>query len=85
MSKTYIITLLLALSMLCFAQAVTAKSIRCGVHVISDAQRNGPGKFEVLKKCGEPSAREGDVFVYTRSGKPVSLYFNAQGQLTSIK
>jgi len=85
MSKTHMIILLLTLTAAFFSQSATAKSIRCGIHVISDAQRNGPNKFEVLKKCGEPTSRQGDVFIYTRSGKPVELYFNAQGMLTSIK
>ncbi|MCU7959400.1 MAG: DUF2845 domain-containing protein [gamma proteobacterium symbiont of Bathyaustriella thionipta] len=85
MSRTCMITLILALTVTFISQSAAAKSIRCGIHVISDAQRKGPGKFEVLKKCGEPSSRQGDVFVYTRSGKPVELRFDSRGMLTSIK
>ena len=28
-------------------------SMRCGTHIISAGQQNSPGKYEVLKRCGE--------------------------------
>lgn len=61
-------------------------SMRCGTHIISPGGRHGPGKYEVLKKCGEPTARQGDTWVYERPGdvKRV-LRFDASGNLTRIE
>lgn len=61
-------------------------SIRCGTHIVTPGGRHGPGKYEVLKKCGEPTARQGDTWVYEqpRDGKRV-LRFDANGNLTRVE
>ena len=59
--------------------AALAGNIRCGGHLISDGGRNGPGKYEVLKKCGEPTARLGNTWVYERGGKKSVISFNDSG------
>jgi hypothetical protein len=51
------------LSML-FMQTALAGSMRCGTHIISTGGLHGPGKYEVLKKCGEPTVRAGDTWIY---------------------
>ncbi len=57
--KTLLITLIAAFSMLMF-QSVYAGSMRCGSHLITDGGRYGPGTYEVLKRCGEPTFRQGN-------------------------
>jgi hypothetical protein len=41
--------------------------------------------YEVLKKCGKPTERYGNTWIYVRSGKPPRvLRFNDAGQLETI-
>ncbi len=59
--------------------------MRCGTHTISDSGRRGPGKYEVLKKCGEPTERFGNTWIYDRPGRSKKiLRFNDAGQLRNI-
>jgi hypothetical protein len=63
-----------------------AESTRCGQHIISSGERHGTDKYEVLKKCGEPTIRTSDTWIYERSqGKKVIMVFNANGDLSRIK
>ncbi len=62
-----------------------ASSMKCGVHLIQDQQINGPGKYEILKKCGEPASRYGNTWVYEISGRNYVLTFKDNGQLRNIK
>ncbi len=58
----------------------------CGIHIIHDGGRHKSGKYEVLKKCGEPSFREGNTWVYdTGRGSTRVLRFNRNGFLASIQ
>jgi len=65
-------------------QSAFAGSMRCGVHSIQDSGRVGSGKYEVLKKCGEPTFRQGNSWVYKKSGNSYILKFNDNGFLISI-
>ena len=61
-------------------------SMRCGTHIISASERNGPERYEVLKKCGEPTARSGNTWVYERShGAKTVVVFDASGKLSRIE
>ena len=65
--------------------SATTGSIRCGGHVISDSGRTGPGKYEVIKKCGQPTERFGNTWIYDRAGQTRKiLRFNDSGELQSI-
>ena len=65
---------------------VLADSMRCGTHIISSGGRHGPGQYEVLKKCGEPTARSGDVWIYELPGGTRRvLVFDANGSLSRIE
>ena len=68
------------------AQCANAGSLRCGVHLISDGGRSAPGKYEVLKKCGEPTFRQGNTWIYEGSDNLSRrvLQFNDSGLLTRI-
>lgn len=61
-------------------------SMRCGTHIVTGGQRHGPGKYEVLKKCGEPTQRNGDTWIYDKPGnfKHV-VFFDASGRLMRIE
>jgi len=62
-----------------------ADSMRCGSHIISSGGLHGPGKYEVLKKCGQPAARSGDTWIYEQpGGSRRVVVFDASGYVASI-
>lgn len=80
------VTAALLLMVLAFEPAFASGSMRCGTHVVSPAGRHGPGKYEVLKKCGEPTARVGDTWIYEKAGGAKrELRFDASGNLTRVQ
>ena len=68
------------------AQSASAGGMRCGVHLVTDGGRHGPGKYEVLKRCGEPTYRQGNTWVYDKDGSQSKkvLHFNDTGLLDKI-
>ena len=63
-----------------------ADSTRCGRPVISSGQRQGTDKYEVLKKCGEPTTRAGNTWIYEKSrGIRTVMVFDDLGKLSSIR
>lgn len=81
--KTLLITLIAGFSILVL-QSVYAGSITCGTHIISDGGRHGPGAYELLKRCGEPTFRRGNTWIYQKGNKTYSIHFNDSGDITSI-
>ena len=61
-----------------------AGSMRCRGHHITDGGRHGPGKYEVLKKCGEPTERYGNTWIYDQGRSRYVLRFNDAGLLVAI-
>lgn len=62
-----------------------AGSMRCGSHIISDGQRHGIGRYEVQKRCGEPTERYGDTWIYDKPGQARrALSFGPDGTLRDI-
>ena len=84
-SKTRLIVASACLSIL-VAQPAFANSMRCGTHIVTASDR-GPGMYEVLKRCGEPTRRSGRTWVYEKSTSPVSniLHFDGSGHLYRIE
>ena len=72
-----------ALLVLAFEPA-WAGYIRCGQHTIQDGGRHGGGMYEVLKKCGEPTTRIGNTWIYDSGGKKTVIKFNDSGRISSI-
>ena len=68
-----------------FAGTVFADSMRCGTNLISSGQRHGGGKYEVLKKCGEPKLRMGNIWVYEKGGGSREVHFNDAGRIVRIR
>ena len=63
-----------------------ADSVRCGSHIVSTGDRHGTDKYEVLKKCGEPTLRAGNTWIYERSqGAKWVMVFDASGKLSRIE
>ena len=76
------ITLVVAM----FTTEALANSMRCGTHIVSAGQRKGMGKYEVLKRCGEPTERYGNTWVYDRPGQLKRvLTFGPDGRLSRIE
>ena len=66
-------------------EPVFAGSMRCGTHLISTGQ-NGPYRHEVLKRCGEPTAREGRAWFYKKSSSVTRVVrFDGSGQVYAIQ
>ena len=79
----WIVASVILLSML-LIQTAFAGSMRCGSHIISTGGLHGPGKYEVLKKCGEPTVRSGDTWIYENGGGKYVVVFDAAGYLARI-
>ena len=85
MRKTMFWAALAGLASMALSGPASATYLRCGGKLIEGGGRNGPGMYEVLKKCGKPTERYGNTWVYVRSGKPPRiLRFNDAGQLETI-
>ena len=85
MNIKYFLLAITTLLMMGYMTFASAGSLRCGVHLIQDSQIKGPGKYQILKKCGEPASRFGNTWIYEINGKTYILIFNDNGQLSSIK
>ncbi len=85
MNKVYVLAITIIFAAGYCSSASAATSMRCGVHLIQDSQMNGPGKYEILKKCGEPADRFGNTWVYEFGGSRYVLTFKDNGELAQIK
>lgn len=62
-----------------------AGSMRCGTHIISSGQNDSPGMYEVLKRCGEPTFRQGNTWVYEKSSSvSKKIRFDINGNIIDI-
>jgi hypothetical protein len=66
-------------------QPALAGSMRCGTHIISYGQGNSPGQYEVLKRCGEPTLRQGNEWIYEKSSSvSTTVRFDSNGNILDI-
>jgi hypothetical protein len=80
----WIVASVILLSILLMENSL-AGSMRCGSHIISTGGLHGAGKYEVLKKCGEPTVRSGDTWIYDKpGGVKYVVVFDAAGYLARI-
>lgn len=83
--KTILISVTFFFSIVMVEQSI-AGSLRCGTHLISSGQRSAPYKHEVLKKCGEPTSRNGNTWIYKQSSSVTRVVrFSSDGQVSSIE
>jgi hypothetical protein len=68
-------------------QAVASdRSIRCGTYLIYGGDfKDSTSMYEVLKKCGEPEAKNGNTWIYIQGSMVRSLTFNFEGRLATIE
>jgi len=64
--------------------AVAGGSMSCGTHIISTGQDESPGSYEVFKRCGEPTYRQGNTWIYERSGIEHKIRFDSNGNILDI-
>jgi hypothetical protein len=64
--------------------AVAEGSMNCGTHLITTGQDESPGMYEVLKRCGEPTYRQGNTWVYEKSGLEHKIRFDSNGNILDI-
>lgn len=82
MGVGFIVSVLLLL----LVESASAGYMRCGRHLLDDTAAPPIGKYEVLKKCGEPTDRFGNTWIYERSGGTRRvLHFTGTGRLRRIK
>jgi hypothetical protein len=68
-----------------YIQPASAGSMTCGTHIISSGQGNSPGQYEVLKRCGEPTFRQGNTWIYERSSSVSrKIRFDRNGNILDI-
>jgi len=69
-----------------FMYPTVASAMRCGTHIISYGQLNSPGQYEVLKRCGEPTYRQGNTWIYEKSSSvSTQIRFDSNGRILDIK
>ena len=74
----------LIISIVMTESAMAYGSMRCGTHIITSNPAGPSGKYEVLKRCGEPDERYGDTWIYKKGSVTNSLEFSSNGQLKNI-
>ena len=61
-------------------------SMRCGRYLIHAGGGNDSAlMYEVLKKCGEPEAKQGNTWIYIQGSMQRVLTFNYEGRLQLIE
>ena len=81
----WIVASVFILSNLMVEPAFATGSMRCGTHIISSSERRGPDKYEVLKKCGEPTNRAGNTWIYKLPGGATRVVvFDQSGRISRI-
>ena len=69
-----------------FPGNASASTMKCGTHIISYGQGQAVGQYEVLKRCGEPTARQGNTWIYEKSSSVTRrVRFNSQGEIINIE
>ena len=64
---------------------VLADTMTCGQYMIQSGETNPVTKDEVEQQCGQPTAKEGNDWIYQRAGENTKiLHFNDNGGLESI-
>lgn len=62
------------------------RSMRCGGHLIyAGGGKDSAWMYEVLKKCGEPVAKQGSTWIYIQDNVRRNLTFNSEGRLLRIE
>ena len=84
------LTLIVALGLFMSVNATQAvasdRSIRCSTYLIyGGGGKDSASMYEVLKKCGEPEAKNGNNWIYVQGSMLRVLTFNYEGRLANIE
>jgi hypothetical protein len=74
----------LLISIVMMESAMARGSMRCGTHIISSDPSYPTGKYDVLKRCGEPTVRYGNAWIYEKGSVKRTVTFNNNGRLKDI-
>jgi hypothetical protein len=76
----------LIISIIAMQAVAFDNSIRCGRHLIhGGGGKDSASMYEVLKKCGEPEAKNGNNWIYVQGNMIRVLTFNYEGKLANIE
>ncbi len=83
---TFVAALGLLISFIAMQAVASDRSIRCGTYLIyGGTSIDSASMYEVLKKCGEPEAKNGNNWIYVQGSMLRILTFNYQGRLQTIE
>jgi len=83
---TAAVLVLLLLNLVAAPVYASDKSMRCGRHlIVAGGNRDSALMYEVLKKCGEPEAKQGNTWIYTQGNMQRVLTFNFESRLQRIE
>ncbi len=83
---TFVAVLGLFMSIIAMQAVASDRSIRCGTYLIyGGGGKDSAGMYEVLKKCGEPEAKNGNNWIYVQGNMIRVLTFNYEGRLANIE
>ncbi len=80
------LTIALIVALFAMQSMASDRSMRCGTYVIhAGGGKDSAGMYEVLKKCGEPEAKNGNTWIYLQGSMRRILTFNFEGRLARIE
>jgi len=83
---TIVAALALFIPVIAMQAFASDRSMRCGTFLIYvGGGKDSAGMYYVLKKCGEPEAKEGNNWIYVQGSMIRVLTFNYEGRLANIE
>ena len=83
---TFVAALGLFVSIIAMQAVASDRSMRCGGYLIyAGGGKDSASMYEVLKKCGEPEAKNGNNWIYIQGSMLRFLTFNYEGRLSIIE
>ena len=80
------LTTALILALFAMQSMASDRSMRCSTYLIyAGGGKDSAGMYEVLKKCGEPEAKNGNTWIYLQGSMRRILTFNFEGRLLRIE
>ncbi len=82
----FLLTFGLILALVAIQSMASDRSMRCGTYLIyAGGGKSSALMYEVLKKCGEPEAKNGNDWIYVQGSMRRILTFNFEGKLSRIE
>ncbi len=76
----------LILALVAMQSMASDRSMRCGTYLIhAGGGKDSAEMYEVLRKCGEPEAKNGNIWIYVQGSMRRALTFSHEGRLTRIE